>query len=51
MLQPTNNTPTSQSNYPVSVASDGAWSKTINLVPESTTVGYMVYLGDPNLTY
>lgn len=51
MLQPQNNTPTSQSNYPVSVASDGAWSKTINLVPQSTTVGYMVYLGDPNLTY
>ena len=39
------------SQYNLNIEPDGGWSKTINLIPESTTVGYMIYLGYDNLTY
>ena len=53
MLQPQNNTPTSQSNYPLSVVNDGGFSKTesVNILPLATTVGYMIYLEATNLTH
>lgn len=53
MLQPQNNTPTSQSNYPLSVVNDGGFAETesVDILPLATTVGYMIYLEATNLTH
>ena len=48
-LQPQNTNPNSQSNYPLSIVNDGAFSRNIDTVPEYTMVGYMIYLGVSNL--
>ena len=51
MLQPQNNTPTSQSNFPLSITSEPSHTRTINLLPEVRYVTYMIYLGPDNLTH
>ena len=53
MLQPQNSSTTGQSNFPLSIVNDGGFTQTksVDILPLATTVGYMIYLEATNLTH